>query len=72
MSYNKGYGGFMNNLKKYRTKAKLTSDKLAKKTGVTRQYIGKLEKGVCEPSIRLAYKIADALKKSVFTIWPKG
>ena len=62
----------MNNLKKYREKAKLSREDLAKKAGISSwTYLYRLEDGVSEPSIYLAYRLADALKKSVFTVFPK-
>jgi DNA-binding XRE family transcriptional regulator len=65
-------GGSMNNLKKYREKAGMSVVKLAEKTGIDRNYVYKLEKEECDPTLRLAYRISDALKKSVLTIWPRG
>jgi DNA-binding XRE family transcriptional regulator len=61
----------MNNLKKYREKAKLKPVELAKKVGVSNEYIYKIEKDDPNIGIRTAYKIAKAVKKSVLTIWPK-
>jgi putative transcriptional regulator len=70
--YNIVNGGDMNNLKKYRVKAKITAENLAKKVGITKPYVYMLENGTSDPTLKLAYKIADTLKKSVLTIWPKN
>ncbi len=51
-----------NKLKEYREKAKLTQDKLAEKTGVTRQTIISIESGKYVPSLELALKFAKMFK----------
>lgn len=48
-----------NKLKIYRAKYDLTQKDLAEKVGVTRQTIISIEKGRYEPSLSLAFKLAD-------------
>jgi putative transcriptional regulator len=47
-----------NKLKEYREKAKLSQEKLAEKTAVTRQTIISIEGGRYTPSLELALKFA--------------
>jgi len=51
-----------NHIKEIRLKLNLTQEELAQKTGVRRETIVFLEQGKYNPSLRLAYKIAQALK----------
>ena len=48
-----------NDLKVYRAKFDLTQEELANKVGVTRQTIISIEKGRYEPSLSLAFKLAN-------------
>lgn len=45
-------------LKDYRKAQELTQEETAKRLGVTRQYIGALEKGERKPSLKLLREIA--------------
>lgn len=47
----------------------LTQEELAKIAGVSRAYIGNVERGAHMPSLPVAYKIAKALKKSIEDIF---
>lgn len=47
-----------NNLKKSREDIKMSQDELAKKIGISREYLSQLEKGKRNPSLQLAFKIA--------------
>lgn len=49
-------------MKEYRARLGLTQEKLAEIVGVRRETIIFLEKGVYNPSLKLAYRIARALK----------
>lgn len=51
-----------NNIKQHRARMNLTQDGLAKKTGVSRQSISAIEKGIQYPSILLSLQIAKALE----------
>lgn len=52
-------------IKELRARYDLTQKQLADKVGVTRMTIVFLEKGKYNPSIKLAYKIAVALKTTI-------
>ena len=54
-----------NNVKIARIKVSMKQDELAKKTGVTRQTIGLIEKGDYNPSLNLCIAIARALDKTL-------
>ncbi|KXA96262.1 hypothetical protein AKJ37_05670 [candidate division MSBL1 archaeon SCGC-AAA259I09] len=48
-----------NNLKVWRAKHDLTQEDLAEKVGVTRQTINAIERGKYDPSLELAFKLAN-------------
>ena len=48
-----------NNLKVWRAKEDLTQEKLAIQVGVSRQTINAIETGKYDPSLELAFKLAD-------------
>ena len=50
------------NIKKYRLKANLTQEQLAEIVGIHPTYVGKLEGGKNNPSVKMVYKITRALK----------
>lgn len=52
-------------IKEYRAKYNLTQEDLADKVGVRRETIVFLEKGKYNPSLKLAFDIAKALKVSI-------
>ena len=52
-------------IKEYRAKYNLTQEKLAEMAGVRRETIIFLEQGKYNPSLRLAYNVAKALKANV-------
>ncbi|MGD7045707.1 helix-turn-helix transcriptional regulator [Jeotgalibacillus proteolyticus] len=54
-----------NNVRITRLKASITQEQLAKKTGVTRQTIGLIEKGQYNPSLQLCVSIAKELNKTL-------
>ncbi|KIL53105.1 helix-turn-helix transcriptional regulator [Jeotgalibacillus campisalis] len=54
-----------NNVRLNRLKASITQEQLAKKTGVTRQTIGLIEKGQYNPSLQLCVSIAKELNKTL-------
>jgi len=51
-----------NNVKKIRTSKKISQEELAKLTGTTRQTIIAIEKGIFNPSAKLACLITIALE----------
>ena len=52
-------------IKELRARHNLTQDDLAKKVGVRRETILYLEKGKYNPSLKLAYDVAKALKTTI-------
>jgi len=52
-------------IKELRARHNLTQEELARLVGVRRETILFLEKGKYNPSLKLAYKIARALKASI-------
>ncbi|MEK3807226.1 helix-turn-helix transcriptional regulator [Metabacillus sp. JX24] len=54
-----------NNVKITRISISMTQEQLAKKTGVTRQTIGLIEKGEYNPSLQLCIAIAKVLNKTL-------
>jgi putative transcriptional regulator len=54
-----------NTLKEIRTANELSQESLAESVGVTRQTIISIEKGVYQPSVSLALKLAKKLNKRV-------
>ena len=54
-----------NRIKEFRAKYNLTQEELAKKVGVRRETIVFLEAGKYNPSLKLAYKVAQVLKTTV-------
>lgn len=59
-----------NNLKRIRTKKKLTLMEIAVSVGVQPSTILNYERGVRNPDIQTARNIAEALEASVDQIWP--
>jgi putative transcriptional regulator len=56
---------FKTRIKELRARYDLTQEDLAKKVGVRRETILYLEKGKYNPSLELAYKIAQTLKTTI-------
>lgn len=56
-------------IKEYRTKHSLTQEKLAEMVGVRRETIIFLEQGKYNPSLKLAYNVARALRASIEEIF---
>lgn len=54
-----------NKIKELRLKINITQEELAQKAGVRRETIVFLEQGKYNPSLKLAYDIAKALKTSI-------
>jgi putative transcriptional regulator len=62
-------GELMNNIKKYRTLAKISQLELSKKVGVARQTINLIENQKYNPSLELCIKIAKALETDLNTLF---
>lgn len=62
-------GELMNNIKKYRTLAKISQLELSKKVGVARQTINLIENQKYNPSLELCIKIAKALGTDLNTLF---
>jgi len=56
-------------IKQLRAKYNLTQEDLARKVGVRRETILFLEKGKYNPSLKLAYNVAKALKANIEEIF---
>lgn len=54
-----------NRIRKFREAHQLTQEELAIKVGVSRQTIISLEKGKYNPSVMLAYRLAQAFSRSI-------
>lgn len=54
-----------NNVKELRINNSLSQESLAERVGVTRQTIISIEKGVYQPSVGLAIKLAKVLRTEV-------
>lgn len=54
-----------NNIKKHRTDLRLLQEELAQKCGVSRQTINAVENGKYDPTLRLAFKLAEVLNSTV-------
>lgn len=59
---------FSNNLKRVREERKLSLDKVAELTGVSKSMIGQIERGESNPTITTVWKIANGLKISFTTL----
>jgi putative transcriptional regulator len=58
-----------NNLKEIRITNELSQEALAESVGVTRQTIISIEKGIYQPSVGLALKLAKKLNKTVESLF---
>lgn len=50
------------NIKKLREKNAWTQEKLAEKANIHISYVGQIERGIRYPSLKIIFKIADALE----------
>jgi len=53
---------FAKRAKRLRLQIGLTQEKVAKKTGLAREYIARLEQGIHDPSLSVLVKLARVLK----------
>lgn len=56
------YKNIGKNIKKAREKAGLTQEKLAEKSGISLDYLGKIEVCINKPGLKTILKLANALK----------
>ena len=59
-----------NNLLLFRQQANISQDKLAEAVDCSRRTIGYIEKGVHDPSVQMAYRIANYFKVSLPVLFP--
>ncbi len=59
------------NLRQQRKKAGITQNELAEKAGVTRVYIGLIERGETSITLEKAYRLAHVLGCDVFDLLPR-
>lgn len=60
-----------NNIKVYRADEDVTQEELGRAVGVTRQTISALERGEYNPSLALAYRLADHFDCDVEELFPR-
>jgi transcriptional regulator with XRE-family HTH domain len=51
-------------LRAVRKEAKMSQEQLALSAGVERNFVSLIERGINQPTIRIVFKLADALKTS--------
>lgn len=56
-------------LKKYRIACNLTQEQLAEKVGIHPTYVGKLEAGKNNPSVKMLFKMSRAMKVKLSDIF---
>ncbi len=59
-----------NNLLFFRQQANISQDKLAEAVDCRRRTIGYIEKGVHDPSVQMAYRIANYFKVALPVLFP--
>ncbi len=53
------------NIKKFREKKALTQDELSEKADIHISYVGQIERGLRYPSLKILFRIADALEVKI-------
>ena len=59
-----------NNLLLFRQQANISQDKLAEAVDCSRRTIGYIERGVHDPSVQMAYRIANYFKVALPVLFP--
>lgn len=59
-----------NNLRKARKEQGISQERLALRSGISKQTIALIEKGDRLPSLKTAYAISSALRVSIYDIFP--
>ena len=65
MSENELYAKLGKRIKKLRQNANLTQEKLAEKSGISLDYLGKIEVNINKPGLKTLIKVANALDISI-------
>jgi len=60
--------GLAGNVRELREAKDLSQEMLALEAEVDRTYVSQIERGVCNPSLRVLFQIANVLKVSVATL----
>ena len=60
---------FTTKMLEYRTRRGITQQELADRVGCRRETIGKLEKGMYNPSLKLAMDVAEELGATVYDLF---
>ena len=60
--------GLAGNVRELREAKDLSQEMLALEAEVDRTYVSQIERGVCNPSLRVLFQIASVLKVSVATL----
>ncbi len=63
---------YRSNLRKYRERAGLSQEGLARELGVSRQTVVNIERGMSEPRVLLALAIAAVLSVAIADLFKKG
>ena len=61
---------FGEKLRRVRTQKKVSQEVLAEKSGLTRSYIGRIDRGKINVSLATLYKLADALEVTPAELLP--
>ena len=59
-----------NNLLLFRQRANISQDKLAEAVDCSRRTIGYIERGIHDPSVQMAYRIANYFKVALPVLFP--
>ncbi len=65
MNENELYAKLGKRIKKLRQNANLTQEKLAEKSGISLDYLGKIEVNINKPGLKTLIKVANALDISI-------
>ena len=65
-----GMQSYPNNLLQFRQQANISQDKLAEAVDCSRRTIGYIERGTHDPSVQMAYRIANYFKVALPLIFP--
>lgn len=57
------------NIKKIREKKSWTQDKLSERADIHISYVGQIERGLRYPSLKILFKIADALEVKIIDLF---
>lgn len=66
MNFNYFYKLISKNIKRLRSEKNLTQEKLAEMSGISLDYLGKIEVNINKPGLKTIFKLANALNVSPF------